>query len=225
MSLPGIGAPPGGGASVSTLTYVAGVHANGNSLTIPATAQAGDLAVLMGGAWNSGNNTTYSVPGDFTMITDGGRGTPVLDVTMVAFVKILAASDISRVISTVNGDADGASLYVYRPDEPISGFAFNTWEYEFQSTNQPAQDTVDLSVPAVPFVWFGAAGGRSGGSAAFTVNSPAFDAVFDPVSGGNLGDMRTGHKVFNSPGSAGATLRMNDVGNLNIQMTGWVSVY
>lgn len=218
----GTQAPPGA-AAVSTLTYVGGVHASGNAITLPATLLAGDLGVLTAMAFNGGNNTTYSVPGDFTMITDGGRGTPVLNATMVAFVKILETSDISRLISTVNGDAEGNDFYVFRPDNPITGFAYNTWETEYQATAQPAQDTVDLSVPAAPFVWFGMGGGDPGSSATLTV-SVAFDATFDAVST-SLGDTRAGYKIYNSAGPSGVTLRMNDVGANNVQMTGWVRVY
>lgn len=209
---------------VSSLTYITGTHTSGNAITLPATLLAGDLGVLIASAGNSGNNTTYSVPGDFTMITDGGRGTPVLNATCVAFAKILETSDISRLIDTVNGDEEGNSFFVFRPDNPITGFAYNTWDFEYQATNQPAQDTVDLSIPTPPFVWFGHAGGDPGSSAVFSTNSPAFDATFDPVSAATW-DVRTGYKIYNSAGSSGATLRMNDVGSHNIQMTGWVRVY
>jgi hypothetical protein len=221
--LPGIGGVILG-AQPSILTYITGVFTSGNAITLPATLQAGDLGVLVASAYNSGNNTTYSVPGDFSMITDGGRGTPVLNATGVVFAKILQASDISRLINTVNGDAEGNSFFVFRPDAPITGFTYNVWNFDYQATAQPALATIDLSVPAVPFVWLGHAGGDPGVSAVFTVNSPAFDATFDPVSSGT-GDVRTGYKIYNSPGASGATLRQNDVGSNNLQMTGWISVY
>ena len=191
-------------------------------MTLPGSLLAGDLGVLIASAGNFGNNTTYSVPGDFTKVTDGGRGTPATGATAVCFAKILETSDISRLINTVNGDTEANFFYVLRPDAAISGFAYNTWDFEGPISQQPAQDTVDLSVPATPFVWFGHAGADDS-TPSFSTNSPAFTATAS-VSGTSWA-ARAGYLIYNVRGSAGATLRASDGGNNNIQMTGWISVY
>ena len=213
------GMVPGYGASSpppTTLTFVdwADTGFGANGLTIPATAQAGDLAVYVDHGINSGGADDR---GNFSQWTSVSNITNGSTIRSRAAFRVLTADNPGSGIQTNGGDFGEAIMAVFRPDNPINSVSFGTWNGQL-STGNPSSQTVTVSSLTKPLVVIGFCSCPSS-TANFSTASPAFDATRVPTTS----DSRMGYKIYNSSPS-NHSIDMNDLGANNALVSGYLMV-
>jgi hypothetical protein len=195
---------------VTSISFVTSA-ANDNSvtITIPASAQVGDVAVL----FDVAENTTSCIPADviptdWTGIitgsyvnTSGGNG-----VRCRISRKILTSGDPGTTITGLNGSLyEDKVMLVFRGNVAVSTVNDIDWALEGTSSNPAAQTVNASTLGTAPLVVLGMAQARDS-TAAFSTASPAFDATILNTDS----DMRAGYKIYNSS-PADHTIDMNDL--------------
>jgi len=198
-------------ASLLTLDFHASAISEASTVTVPASALANDLAILLDYQNNSSVDPVDVVPAGWTSVGSLFRmtGGSFNRVGVRASRKILVAGDISASITGMNGILNEAKvLLVFRPTGgTITTVDASTVNGQATSAD-PASQSVVASGQPIPLIVIGGASSH-GGSAAFSTASPAFDATV--VTTGN-GWLRGGYKIYNSA-PADHTIDMNDLGN------------
>jgi hypothetical protein len=199
-----------GAAVLTSLTFVASAVSNANTITIPAGAQAGDLAVLFDKP--VGTVSGSDPPTNWTSILGAG-GTNGLAVSR----KLLVGGDPGASVTGITGSGNSNKvMFVFRPDAPITTVTASTWGQQI-TANNPTPQTVSASGQPTPLVVFGGAGVTSG-TAAFSTASPAFDSTVANAAGLVI----AGYKIYNSS-PADHSIDMNDLGN-NALVSGYLRV-
>jgi hypothetical protein len=203
--------------SASSLVLVDSAQSSATTITIPATAQAGDVAILFDVAINPTLNATPPtdvVPTGWTgIITESGS------ITRARISrKILAAGEPGSSITGMNGlSSDDKVMLVFRNTSAITAVSAEDWAVEI-TTGNPASQTVNASGQTAPLIVFGMAF-ISGGTGAFSTQSPSFDAT---ITGADE-DILLGYKIYESS-PANHTVDMNDLGNINVLASGFLEV-
>lgn len=99
---------------------------NSGSLTIPATAQVGDIAVFSQYAFNSSGSapTAVDFPGATTVIDGvGGAGNRA---RCMCSVKVLTAEDINTPLTGMTGDAAQKTVRIIRPSRAVGSLTVGT---------------------------------------------------------------------------------------------------
>ena len=181
-----------------TLAYVAGAISSGSTITIPAAAQAGDLAVL----YDLARNVIASYP---TLVTPSGW-TTLLDLqgngntSSILSYKILEAGDPGATITGMDGNsADAKSLVVFRATPSLAGVTVLESAEQYTSGNPAAQ--VKTAQSAYPYLVYGVCGGVSA--------LPTWVAWADAT--GSSGWQRYAWKFFND-NAASCSVDCNDSG-------------
>jgi len=193
MSIPGLMSSMGGAVGVpkvSSLAYVANATADSvSTITVPASAAAGDLAVLCMGAWNTGAGGPADVAqaGWTTLLTTGpyyGRHKSVY--------KILEAGDISASVNILLGylGYQVACMFVFRPDVDITTVTIPSWIGGQAVPGDLAAQSIPASGGNAPLVCIGSMESRDYPAVS---RSPAFDLDVDFGS-----QMRNSYKIYNS---------------------------
>lgn len=204
--------------SAMSLSFVGAGVATGNTISIPAGAAIGDLAILLEyGA--GGSDPTAATPSGWTVAKS--LATAGLSTLAQAFYRTLAAASGSIVTgSTYGSGGDGSTcMFVYRPSKAISSVTASTWNGELSAGNVAAQ-SVDPSLETNPVIVLGL-GGANSSAFSFSVASPAFDAV--SVNDSGSGYANFGRKLYNSA-PASHSIDIIDEGTRNALISGYLAV-
>jgi len=203
-------------SGLSPVTYVGTAESTGANITIPATAQSGDIAVLYDAALNSSGSPTLVTPAGWT---NKVNSTLVTNYRAAVCVKVLDGSDAGMSITGMSGTSENSKqMLVFRPATVAGSVTFSTFNTEYSSGNPSAQ-VAAASGQTPPVIVLGGCGTR--GTPVFSSVSPAFDAQVTP----SHGRLRMGYKIYDIGGTpADHTVDMNDLGNPNHLWSGYVTL-
>lgn len=203
-----------GGGAVSPVKFVASATSIAGTITIPAGAQPGDVAILFDVALNASIVPTDVVPTNWTgIITDTDSGGNPRRVRIS--YKILAAGEPGASVTGMDDTNDDKVMLVFRGNAPITTVSAEDWAAQ-ATTADPSAQTVNASGQLTPLVVFGMS--FTGTTAAFSTASPAFDATV--AASGD--DLLVGYKIYNTA-PADHTIDMADLTN-NILASGFLEV-
>lgn len=173
---------------IKTMAIVNYATSSAATITIPATAQAGDLAVLYDLALNIASYPTLVTPSGWTTILDLQGNN---NASSILSYKILEAGDPGATITGMDGNsADAKSLAVFRATPSLAGVTVLESAEQYTSGNPTAQ--VKTAQSAYPYLVYGVCGGVSG--------LPSWVAWADAT--GSHGYQRYGWKFFNDSGAS-----------------------
>jgi hypothetical protein len=203
-----IGFGVGGGGGAAGITFVASATTTTDSITIPASAAVGDLAVHI---MRADTLVSGGDPSGFTLID----GQASANAAHGANYKILVGGDPgSTLTGLLNGTTEDSILLVFRG---FTGTATpNTWTWPAPNNNNPSVQTVTASGETDPLIVFGSCGANTG-PAVFVTASPAFDGEVVTSSG----RLRVGYKIYNTS-PANHSIDQNDLGNGNTLGSGFI---
>lgn len=209
----------GGGGGLRTLTFVASAVSATSQITIPATAQAGDLGVLVDYASGVAEPADV-VPTDWT-----GWNASLASVVSGAETykgrmsyKILVGGDPNTAITGMNGgDSNQKVMFVFRGNQIVTTITASTANGQATAGN-PTQQSVTATAGTPPLVVIGAAAIHVG-TAAFSTANPAFDGTAATADA----DLIMGYTIYNSA-PADHTIDMNDLGDNNYLASGYLAV-
>lgn len=197
----------------SRIQFVDSATGSGNatsfSLTVPVTAQAGDLAI-----YNLATDTTtaYTYPADWTFLqaafNSNAKGATI--------AKILSASDVGATV-TITGDGGSdpwaGIMLIFRGFQNFKFFTAKSLNIESTSGNPTAQTVTASDDNGKSVIVIGSASGRpTNQNASFTTQTPAFDAVIVSAS------LDVGYSIYNKGDTVvNHTVDMNDVGQNILQ--------
>lgn len=216
--LPGI-APIIGTAVAATLSSIslAGsspIFSSTSTITVPATAIAGDVAIIFDQTYGSGPSVT---PSGYTQIATNNNG---FNNFFRIYGKVLTGGDAGATVTGASDTYMGKILYLIRGNVAIASFISSTWVHEVTNSD-PAGQTVSASGVQTPLVVLGIA--ASAGSTTSLSNSPTFDAInnstFHWLSGSD--GTQTGYKIYNSS-PANHTVDAGTAGNYTRLSSGYV---
>lgn len=120
----------GAANKVEKFTYIGSSSSIVSTLTIPATAREGDVAILFDKAVNINSPIPTAVnPSGWTQLATTSAGSFSLNyVRVILSVKILAAADIGTTLTlmtNITGSLDKA-IYIFRPNFPIKTLSSST---------------------------------------------------------------------------------------------------
>lgn len=197
------------------LALRASATSTGASITVPATAEAGDWAVLFQMTTDSVGETRIVPTGWQTSGGDGSfsgdwntgpAGTPA--VSWVACWKILEESDIGASVTGMDGDdTDNKIMLVFYGSAPLSNPVFGGPVYGAPLAGDLPSQVIAASGGTPPLIVIGFAGVNNA-AGTFSTASPAFDAQV------NVGNIRAGYKIYNSS-PANHTIDKTDQGQRN----------
>lgn len=212
-------------AAAQSLSLVTNTTADSRSITVPATAQAGDLVVILAYAINTLGTgyPTIGAPAGWTEITHLYNGPTDGDArTLYALYKVIVSGDVSasiNVLNSITGVNYSTQLYVFRPTFEITTVTPSAWPSEITSSN-PASQAANASSAGAPVIVLGLAGVYNT-NPSFSTASPAWTASTSE----NAGNTRTitGYVIYNAS-PQNHTIDMNDLGSYNALMTGYLAV-
>lgn len=198
---------------VLTMSFVDSAISNAATITIPATAQAGDLAVLFDQAINTAGTPTEATPTNWTKLSSVAFGIARGSNSY----KILAEGEPGSIITGMDGNSSEAKvMFVFRGNVPITTVTPESPWHAQGSSADPGGSTVLASGNAVPLVVVGACMSDAG-NAEFSTASPAFDAEVEDAAGRN----NAGYKIYNSS-PADHSIDMADLGGHNFLQAGYL---
>lgn len=207
------------GNAITSITHVADTSSAGlGTITISASAQAGDVAVFSDFTTNTNNGTPP------TAVNPGSEWTLIQDTTlsdtngyrMSTYYRILDSGDPGSTITGMDDNREDKVMSVFRGNVAVVTVTPSTWNEEATMGN-PASQSVLASGGTAPLVVIGVAAVDSG-TAAFSTSSPAFDAT---VANSDT-DIILGYKIYDSS-PADHTIDMNDLGAGNTLQSGWLA--
>lgn len=196
-------------AAALTFTFQASASTTADTITIPATAAAGDWAICFDVGFG-GSTPTEVVPTGFTQIgtsLSGANGRSVIS------YKTLVGGDPNSSVGVMTGSGTAAVMLVFRPSQAIATVTPSTWNGEYTSGN-PTSQTV--TVGSSPLIVFGNATSSSAVTG-WATESPAFDSSL----GANSSNL-AGYKIYDASPS-NHTIDMADFGTANILRSGYVA--
>jgi hypothetical protein len=201
---------------VSSVTFVNSASSTGSTITIPADAAAGDIAVLYDLAQMSSGLPTLVTPSGWT-----NRVNSTINTTRSAVAtKVLVGGDPGLSITGMDGNSsDKKMIVVFRPDVPIVTVTASTFSSEV-TNGDAALQTVSASGVSPPVIVLGGNGLANLGSASipFSTASPAFDATV--VAASNL---TIGYKLYSSA-PADHSIDIDDEGFNNSLWSGYLAL-
>lgn len=199
--------------NTSKMLFIASATGSGTatsfSLTVPATAQAGDLAI-----YNLATDTTtsYTYPAGWTFLQSSFASSAA----GATIAKILSASDVdSSVTITGDGGSDpfAAVMLIFRGFQNFKFFTTKSLNIESTSGNPTPQTVTSSADNGKTVLVIGSTSGRpTGQNGSFTTESPLFDATITSAS------LVVGYKIYNKGDTVvNHTVDMNDVGQNILQ--------
>lgn len=207
--LKGIYKPTG---AVSTLSYITSATVgSGPTITIPGTAQAGDLAVFIDWAVNSSGTPTLVVPSGWTSIQSNNN---ISTIRRVCSAKIIATGEPGTSITGMDGGlGELKTILIFRGNIALTSFTAYSAAGAL-TTADPAGQTVTSSGGSTPLVVIGS-GSSTGVMTAQVSFTPAADGIVDVTVSSNR-YQSTGYKIYNSS-PANVTVDMADYGSNGLQ--------
>lgn len=191
-------APPGG----ASVTHVATATSSSGSITIPSSAQAGDLAVLCDESAKLFGTVANVVPTGFTLLK---YLSPYSAVKYNASYKILISGDPGSSITGMNDTYNNKVLFVFRlASGPITTVTV-AYNDGYTTTGNPT----DMTAPAgtEPYVVVAGVAGGTGTGANWTSLTPAAD-------GSQLQEyLRAAYWLFNGTAGTAVAAVMGDWGS------------
>lgn len=205
-------------SAVNSSSYVAPASSTGATITIPASAQAGDVAVLYDVAGSSVTPSLVTPPGWLNRVNR--VNTDLSNTRLAVHTKILSSGDPGSVITGMSGDSrNDKIMVVFRPDAVISNMAASAFTDEF-TNSAPSSQIIAASGASPPIIVLGGCGVYNA-TAAFSTASPAFDAQIASTNG----RLRIGYKLYNAGSTpADHTIGMNDLGSGNSLWGGYLTL-
>ncbi len=204
------------GNAITTITFVASAGANAATITIPAGAQAGDVAVLFDLAHSTSVAAapTSVTPANWTLIKETNEAVSRGSRAITSY-KILAAGEPGSSVTGMNDDREDKVMLVFRGNVAVVTVTPSVWNGE-STDGDPASQSVAASGGAAPLVVLGCAGDDNS-NASFATASPAFDGT------GTATDLDAimGYKIYNSA-PADHTIDMADLGSNNALHSGYL---
>jgi len=201
------GLMPKGAAPTLTLTFINSAVSSGASITIPAAALENDIAFLADFQVGGSDNL---VPSGFTALANGDDGGAT---RLRTSYLVLGAAPGGTSVTGMDGSPDSKVMLVFRPSITASSIATPTWNSQGRSGN-PDPQTVSASGQTPPLVVIGVAS-STGGSPAFSTQSPAFSAT---VTQGNV---IVGYTIYNLT-PLDQNVDMSDLGSVNVLQSGYI---
>lgn len=130
------------------ITTAIETQSSSNTITIPASAQAGDLAVLMATNITVG---AQSDPSGWTRIVNQEAASPVLTV----WYRIIQSGDASTTVTTTGGSTDSLEMVLLRKATGAISSVTVSGETIQQSTGVPSTQVQSASTATNPFIVFG----------------------------------------------------------------------
>ena len=193
-------------ARVSSLSYVGNAVADySTTITIPASAQAGDIAVLkdLSKADYTNEMPGSVVPSGWTVIDNLIYDANYVKVRQIFSYKVLASNDPG---SSITGMAEGTKnklMFVFRPNVPISNLSV---EQFYSQVTDGTPTTMTITPCALPYVVIG--------SCASYTQYPYFQTNWFTSSIVSQFYQKLAYKIFNS-NAANVSINMTDQGNFN----------
>ena len=190
---------------VSSLSYVANSNINfSNTITIPASAQAGDIAVFKDFAMNNDTGVPSTVlPSGWTLISNVTYNVYTQNRQILSY-KILASGDPGSTITGMTAVYKHKLMYVFRPNVPISNLSL---EQNYSQVTDDTPTTRTITPCALPYVAIGSCVSSSGYDTAFS--SVWYDALIASQYYNRLA-----YKIFNS-NAADVSIGKADQGYFN----------
>jgi hypothetical protein len=204
----------GGQQPVTTLTFVDSATSTGTTITIPAGAQEGDIAVLAD-FQVTGSGPTLVTPTNWTNIVDTANAFSLLATSYRELPSGAGGTNVTG-MTVAGGEVCSKVMLVFRPDSSASAITPSAFNEETTGGN-PAEQTVSASGQAVPLIVLGILAAENTTNPAFSTASPAFD---DTVPSN---DLRFGYKIYNSS-PADHTIDMADLSAGNFLQSGYIRV-
>lgn len=213
--LPGLKSAIAAVAASLGLTFIDSALSSTGTITVPATSQVGDLAILLDAAGDFGNSIPSEVvPSGFTLLDSDGSSNSSGGIRSVLSYRILTAGQPG---SSITGKSSGAGEYgkimlVFRPSKTIVSITAIVYTSTV-SSGVPAAIAVNPSAEVNPVIVIGA-GTREGGGGTPTVSyASTFDATVTQTAGA---DCAIGYKIINSSPPGSSNISRNDAGFTNI---------
>lgn len=185
----------GVGGRISSFSFVtSGSSSASTTVAVPASAQAGDLAVFFD---TNETNTTFSQPTGFTLVDSNIN----LRRSLIAY-KVLVSGDLGTNISgsTAGGTNDGKVILIFRPDATINTVTVNDLA-TIATTAAAGSQTINVNGIAAPVI----AIAQYTATIGITAPEYSFSTLTQVLpSAGN--EMVTGYQVFNTAASADITI-------------------
>jgi hypothetical protein len=167
---------------------------NNRTLTIPATAQSGDIAVI---ADNINTAGTTTAPSGWTLISSDSVGS---NITLTSYYKVLNSADPgSTVTSPDTSTTDHFMLcVVFRPNTLsfISGVTVNGLSGQ-ATTGDPTTKTSSMSGSATPTIGFIVFAQRGSNNAAMNITTtPSGDGFASTLDESSRNVLRTYYKIY-----------------------------
>ena len=195
---------------------VLSASSTGPTIVIPASAAAGDLAVLCDYAWKtlgSGDPGDVVPTGWTGLITDYDGD----HARIRCSYKVLVGGDPGATVTGMNSTEEDKVMFVFRPSQSIVTVTPSTWLADATS-GDPASQAISASGQATPIIVIGCAVARNN-TVAFSTESPAFDAK---VANSDA-NMLVGYKIYNTA-PADHTVDMNDYVASNALASGYLKM-
>lgn len=194
-----------GQGGLAELTFYNSATSITPTITIPASAPGGSIAILIDAASQLGTPTTVNPNNNWTVIGEVTAGSVC---KVCSWYRILDADDESDVITGMDSTDEAKVMLVFTGDIEITGAVAGDVGGQATSGN-PTLQNCDASVGNLPLIVIGVSYAVAG-TAAFSTASPAFDAT---VATSNA-DLLVGYKIYNSSPQA-HDVDMNDLGGGN----------
>lgn len=215
-----IGFGAGGDQMATSISFQNSAISTASTITLPAGIIAGDLIVIYDRASNaSSTSPTLVVPAGFTNGYDGPLASATNASRVSLSYKIATGSESSTVITGMNATSMFKAAMVFRGDIPISLVTPYSFTSIMTDSNPTAQVVTSSAGPA-PLIVFGAYG--VGGSAAISPRTMTPAAAGEITIGTSPGSY-VKYLIYNSA-PADVTVDMDDEGNRNMLMSGYVAV-
>lgn len=172
-----------------TLSFVDSATSTGETITIPAGAQEGDVAVLFDWSqqpyWWLGA-TTELVPTGFISIDQDSVSGRFVETSVVASYRELGSGEGGSSVTGMNHFINRKVMLVFRPSAPISSITITGKTSELTNNDPAAQTSPAGSSPLVKV-----AVSASNNSASFTTEIPTMNKV-------SVSSMVAGYLIYNS---------------------------
>lgn len=170
-----------------TLSFVDSATSTGETITIPAGAQEGDVAVLFDWSQQLYVAATELVPTGFISIDQDSVSDLIQpDTSVVASYRELGSGEGGSSVTGMNHSINRKVMLVFRPSAPISSITITGKTSELTNNDPAAQTSPAGSSPLVKV-----AVSASNNSASFTTEIPTMNKV-------SVSSMVAGYLIYNS---------------------------
>lgn len=195
------------GTQVYTLAYT-GLTAktvSGATIVVPATALAGDLAILFEAS--QGTTNPVAVPNAGWTVMQGTLG---LLVRMQMYFKILVAGDLGATLTGMNADvANFKMILIFRPTRTITAFSVFDTNAQIVAT-APTNQTLPVATYTPPILCLAH---MATGNADLGVTGDSMTPAADGSETNGI-HHKVAYKIYNSS-PASETVAMGDAGAIN----------